>query len=165
MGLITPDYGLLFWMLLSFGILMYVLKKFAWKPILQSIKGREDHIAKSLRDAEYARNEVAQLQERQTEVVAKAQAERDEILAQANKNKERIIEEATLKAQQEAKKILDQARDTLSREKETAQAELKAYASKIVMQATEKILRSELKDKQRFEDQVNMIIQEISTQN
>ncbi|MDX9848304.1 MAG: F0F1 ATP synthase subunit B [Tenuifilaceae bacterium] len=165
MGLITPDYGLLFWMLLSFSILMYILKKFAWKPIIQSIKNREDLIAKSLRDAEYARNEVAQIEERQAKVIAKAQAERDEILAQARKTKEKIIEEATAKAQMDSQRVIEQARETIKREKEAAQLEIKTYASKIVIQTTERILRSELKDKQKQDEQINSIIREISEQN
>lgn len=165
MGLITPDYGLLFWMLLSFSILMFILKKFAWKPIIQSIKNREDLIAKSLRDAEYARNEVAQIEERQAKVIAKAQAERDAILAQARKTKEKIIEEANAKAQMDSQRVIEQARETIKREKEAAQLEIKTYASKIVIQTTERILRSELKDKQKQDEQINSIIREISEQN
>ncbi|MDX9769362.1 MAG: F0F1 ATP synthase subunit B [Tenuifilaceae bacterium] len=165
MGLITPDYGLLFWMLVSFSILLFLLKKFAWKQIIYSIKSREDEVAKALREAEYARNEVAQLQERQAKVVAKAQAERDSILAEAKKNKERIIEEANAKALHDSTKMIEQARETISREKEAAQHELKQYASNIILQATERILRSELKDKGKHEEQISSIINEISTQN
>ncbi len=165
MGLITPDYGLLFWMLLSFSVLMYILKKFAWKTIIQSIKNREDLIAKSLRDAEYARNEVAQIEERQAKVIAKAQSDRDEILAQARKTKEKILEEANAKAQMDSQRTIEQARETIKREKEAAQLEIKTYASKIVIQTTERILRSELKDKQRQDEQINLIIKEISEQN
>ncbi len=165
MGLITPDYGLLFWMLLSFTILVVLLKKFAWKQILNSIKNREEEVASALREAEYARNEIAQLQERQAQITAKAQAERDSIMAQANKNKERILEEANAKALQESNKMIEQARETIRREKEAAQQEIKAYASSIVLQATERILRAELKDKKKQEEQINTIINEISSQN
>ena len=165
MGLITPDYGLLFWMLLSFTILVVLLKKFAWKQILNSIKNREEEVASALREAEDARNEIAQLQERQAQITAKAQAERDSIMAQANKNKERILEEANAKALQESNKMIEQARETIRREKEAAQQEIKAYASSIVLQATERILRAELKDKKKQEEQINTIINEISSQN
>ena len=165
MGLITPDYGLLFWMLLSFTILVVLLQKFAWKQILNSIKNREEEVASALREAEYARNEIAQLQERQAQITAKAQAERDSIMAQANKNKERILEEANAKALQESNKMIEQARETIRREKEAAQQEIKAYASSIVLQATERILRAELKDKKKQEEQINTIINEISSQN
>ncbi len=165
MGLITPDYGLIFWMALSFGILLFILRKFAWKTIIHSIKDREELIAKSLRDAELARNELANLENRNAELLAKAHAEKTVIIAQANKTKEKIVKDAQQVAQNEATKILDQNREAIKREKEKAQLEIKAYASQIIMQATERILRKELEDKVAYEDQINSIIQEISSQN
>ncbi len=165
MGLITPDYGLLFWMLLSFSILLYILKKFAWKPILGGIKNREELVSRALHSAELARNEVAQLEERNAKLIEKVQLERDAIIQEARKQKERILEEATLKAQQEAQKYLEQAREAIKREKEIAQLELKAYASDLVVKATERILRKELEDKKNYETQINNIIEELTTKN
>ncbi|MDD2196392.1 MAG: F0F1 ATP synthase subunit B [Bacteroidales bacterium] len=165
MGLITPDYGLLFWMALSFGILLFILKKFAWKTILKSIKDREEFITKSLRDADTARNELANLENRNIELLAKANAERSDIISQANKARDKILQQAQLTAQDEAKKVLDQAREVIKREKESAQLEIKAYASQIVMLAAERILRKELKDKVVYEEQIDSIIQELSSQN
>ena len=165
MGLITPDYGLLFWMALSFGILLFILKKFAWKTILKSIKDREEFITKSLRDADTARNELANLENRNIELLAKANAERSDIISQANKARDKILQQAQLTAQDEAKKVLDQAREVIKREKESAQLEIKAYASQIVMLAAERILRKELKDKAVYEEQIDSIIQELSSQN
>jgi F-type H+-transporting ATPase subunit b len=165
MGLITPDYGLIFWMLVSFSILMFILKKFAWKPILHGIKSREDQISKALHDAEMARNEIAKVETRSAEIINKANSERDAIILEARKNKDRIIEEANLKAQQNTQKILDQARDLIKREKDVAQHEIKSYASKIILLATERILRKELEDKGSCEEQVNLVIQELSSKN
>jgi F-type H+-transporting ATPase subunit b len=165
MGLITPDYGLIFWMLVSFSVLLFILKKFAWKPILQGIKSREEYIAKALRDAEYARNEIAKLEERSNEMRAQAQAEKDEILAQARQTKDRIIEEANAKAQLETQKMLLNAEENIRRQSEAAQIELKTNTSKIILQATERILRKELENKSNYEEQVNSIIQELSSQN
>jgi F-type H+-transporting ATPase subunit b len=165
MGLITPDYGLLFWMLLSFGVLMFLLKKFAWKPILHGIKSREEMISKALHEAEMARTDISKLEERSAEIINKAQSDSEAILLDAKKTKERIIEEASLKAQQDAQKFLDQAREILKREKEVAQLEIKVYASKIILDATERILRRELKDKNKYEEQINLVIQELSAKN
>lgn len=165
MGIITPDYGLLFWMLLSFSILLFILKKFAWKPILQSIKSREELIAKSLRDAEYARNEVAKLEERNAELLAKANAERDAVLAQANLAKDKILADAQLRAQAQTQKTIDQANETIKREREVAQLEVRAYATQIIIQATERILRKELKDVDSSEAQINSIIKELTSKN
>lgn len=165
MGLITPDYGLLFWMLLSFSILLLILKKFAWKPILQGIKNREEQISKSLREAEMARNEIVKLQVQIDELAKKALAEREQMMQEARKLKEKMIEEAGVKAQEEAQKLVAQARETIKREREAAQIELKAYASKIVLQVTELILRKELEDKGKHEEQVNALIKELSSMN
>jgi F-type H+-transporting ATPase subunit b len=165
MGLITPDYGLLFWMLLSFSILLFILKKFAWKPILQGIKNREEQISKSLREAEMARNEIAKLQVQIDEMAKKAQLEREQMMQDARKLKEKMIEEAGVKAQEEAQKLMAQARESIRREKEAAQAELKAYTSKIVLQVAELILRKELDEKGKHEEQVNALIKELSSLN
>jgi F-type H+-transporting ATPase subunit b len=165
MGLITPDYGLLFWMLVSFGILMFLLKKFAWKPILHGIKSREEMISKALHDADMARYEISKLEERGAQIINKAQSEGEAIILDAKKARVRIIEEANLKAQQDAQKFLDQARDIIKREKDVAQLEIKAYASKIILDATERILRRELQDKNKYEEQINLVIQELSAKN
>ncbi|MFO8021872.1 MAG: F0F1 ATP synthase subunit B [Perlabentimonas sp.] len=165
MGLITPDYGLLFWMLVSFSILLVILRKFAWKPIMQGIRNREEKIAKALRDADYARNEIAKLEERNDELIAKAQATRDSILAEAKKTKERIIEEARVKSQEETQKFLNQAQEQIKREQEIAKLEFKSYATQLVIQISEKIIRQELHDKAKYEEQINSIIQELSSQN
>lgn len=165
MGLITPDYGLLFWMLLSFGLLVFILKKFAWKAILDIIKSRENFVSKSLHEAEFARSEIANLEEKKAQVIAKTQVERNEILTRANKTGESIILESKAKAEKEAQNIIAKANLTITREKEAAQLELKRYASAIILQTTERILRSELKGKENFEQQVSAIINELSAQN
>jgi F-type H+-transporting ATPase subunit b len=165
MGLITPDFGLLFWMLVSFSILMFILKKYAWKPILHGIKNREEYIAKALREADFSKNELAKLEERKAEMLVKIQAERDAIIAQAKEKSQSIIDEATRKAMAESDRFLEKARITIKREKEAAQQELKAYTTKIVLTATERILRQELKNKDKYEDQIDSIIKELSSQN
>ena len=150
---------------MSFSLLLIILKKYAWKPILQGIKSREELISKSLREAEYARNEVAKLEDHNAQLLLKVEAEKEAILNKAKQARDKIMEEALANAQIQAQKFLDQARDTIRREKEVAQLELKAYASKIILQATERILRKELEDKGNFEKQVNSIIQELTSQN
>lgn len=165
MGIITPDYGLLFWMLVSFSIVLFILKKFAWKPILHGIKSREDLIAKSLRDAEYARNEVEKLEEKKVEILVKANAEKEAILNQAKAEKAKIIEEALQKAQSLSQKTIAQAQETIKRDKENAEFEIRSYATQIILQATEKILRRELEHKENAELQINEILKELTSQN
>jgi F-type H+-transporting ATPase subunit b len=165
MGLITPDYGLLFWMLLSFGIVLYILKKFAWKPILQGIKHREEQIAKSLREADRAREEIAKLQAQNLEMSNLARQERDSIMLEAKSFKERMVKEASEKAQEETKKYLEQARLTIAQEKETAMAELKASALELSLKLSEIILRREIKDKDNYEKHAKSLLNEIATKN
>lgn len=165
MGLITPDYGLLIWMLISFGTVIWLLKKFAWKPILQGLKHREEQIAKSLREADSARNEMVKLHEQNAEMANLARQERDAIMLEAKVFRERMVKEATDKAQVDAKKFLEQARQTIIREKEVAQSELKTYASTLAIQMAEIILRKELSNKQGYEEQIRSIINEMTTKN
>lgn len=165
MGLITPDYGLLFWMLLSFGIVLLILRKFAWKPILQGIKNREEQIAKSLREAEKAREEISRLQYQNAALAENARRERDAIMLEATQYKDKMIREASEKAQEEAKKFLEQARATINREREIAQSEIKSYVASIAFQIAETILRKELSDKRQLEAQVNAIIDELASKN
>lgn len=165
MGLITPDYGLLIWMLISFGTVIWLLKKFAWKPILQGLKHREEQIAKSLREADSARNEMVKLHEQNAEMANLARQERDAIMLEAKVFSERMVKEATDKAQVDAKKFLEQARQTIIREKEVAQSELKTYASTLAIQMAEIILRKELSNKQGYEEQIRSIINEMTTKN
>ncbi len=94
MELITPDIGLIFWMTLSFAIVLAILKKFAWKPILQGLKDREDSIKESLSSAEKARDEMAKLQSDNEKLLDEARLERDEILKQALATANTIKEEA-----------------------------------------------------------------------
>ena len=88
MSLITPDFGLFFWMLIAFGLVVFVLGKFAWKPILKGLKGREDSIADALNRAKQAQEEVVQLQAKQEEMAAAAQADRDRMVDEARKTRE-----------------------------------------------------------------------------
>ena len=83
MGLVTPDYGLLFWMLLSFSIVLYILKKFAWKPILQGLKSREESISRALKQAEDAKAEIAKIHELNLELAEKARIEREKDFQEA----------------------------------------------------------------------------------
>lgn len=165
MGLITPDYGLLFWMLLSFGLVLYILKKFAWKPILQGIKHREEQIAKSLREADRAREEIAKLQAQNLEMANLARQERDAIMLEAKSFKERMIKEASEKAQEETKKYLEQARLTIAQERESAKAELKASSLELSLKLSEIILRREIKDKDNYEKHAKLLLEEIATKN
>lgn len=165
MGLITPDYGLVVWMLISFGLVLFVLKKFAWKPIMQGLKSREESIAKSLHMAEEARNEIKKLQAYNEELAEKARAERELALKEAKSLRDKIVEEAKTQAQAEAQKIIDKSRMLIIQEKENAQKELAQMASTLALEITEKVLRKQFADKDKQIEYFKELIKEVSSKN
>jgi F-type H+-transporting ATPase subunit b len=144
MKLVTPDIGLLFWMLVSFGIVLFLLRKFAWKPILASLKSREENISEALNTAKRAKEEMASLKADNEKLLQQARAERDAMLKEARDTKDAIISESKSKAQAEANKIMASARETINTEKNAAIAELKNQVASMSIDIAEKILRQEL---------------------
>ncbi|MGE0078372.1 MAG: F0F1 ATP synthase subunit B [Bacteroidales bacterium] len=162
MGLVTPDYGLLFWMLLSFSILLFILKKFAWKPILQGLKSREEFISKALRQAEEAKAELTKIQEKNLELAEKARVEREKDFQEAKAFREKIIEEAKEEARLEAQKMIEKARDLIRQEKDIAKKELYITVSSLAIDLSEKILRKQFSDREQQQRYVNELINEMS---
>jgi F-type H+-transporting ATPase subunit b len=146
MGLVLPDYGLLFWMLLTFLIILYILKKFAWKPILGSLKEREESIEDALKSAEKAREELSNLQASNEKILAEARKEREEMLKEAREIKQKMIDEAKDKASQEANKMIELAKVAIENEKAAAIVDMKKSIAEMSIQIAEKILKKELSD-------------------
>lgn len=160
MQLINPGFGLIFWMTLAFLIVLFVLKKYAWKPILASLKEREDSIEDALRAADEAKKEMAALQAKNEELLKKAREERDVILADARKIKDKIIAESREKAAKEASIIIDDAREQINSEKQAALVELKNLIAEYSIEIAEKVLKQELSDKKKQQAYVEKIIKE-----
>ena len=110
MGLVTPDIGTIFWMLLMFIILLVILKKFAWKPILNALENREKSIEDSLRSADRAREEMEQLKADNEKIMAEARLERDNMLKETKQISDRILSEAKVKATEEARLLIEATR-------------------------------------------------------
>lgn len=151
MELIKPSIGLIFWMSISFLTLLFILKKFAWKPILNMLHEREQNIAEALNTAKKAREEMASLKADNERLLNEARLERDRMIKEARDTKDAIIAEAKGKAQAEANKIMAQTRETIQTEKNAALTELKNQVASMSIQIAEKILRTELSsdDKQK----------------
>ena len=162
MGLINPDYGLLFWMTLSFGIVLYILAKYAWKPILKSLKDREDSIEGALKSAELAKLEMENLQSSNEKIILEARAERDNLIKEARDVKETIIKEAKIVAKEEASKLVQSARIEIENEKATAVNEIKTQVTLLSIQIAEKILKKELADSKDQQDYVKVLLNEIN---
>ena len=144
--LVTPELGLIFWTTVVFLLLLFVLKKYAWKPILNSVDERNKSIEKALKAADKAKEEMKSLNAENEKILIEAKKERDLLLKEARGIKEKIISEAKEKATIEADKIIISAKDQIKNDKMKAITELKNNVAELSIEMTEKILKSELSD-------------------
>ena len=151
MNLITPDLGLLVWTGIIFVILMFILTKFIWKPILSSVNAREKKISDALELAEKTKAEMTALQAANENLLKEARAERDAIVKDAKEVATRMVEASKNEAKAEASKIVEAARVSINAEKAAAISELKTQVASISLEIAEKIIRGELSsyDKQK----------------
>lgn len=149
MSLINPGFGLVIWMTIAFGILLFILAKYAWPAILTSLKEREKSIEEALSSAEKAREAMKGLKLDNEELIREAKDDRDIILKEARKLKEKMIAEAKEKAQVAADSIVENARERIKSEKKAALVEIKNTIATYSIDIAEKILCEELKDKKR----------------
>jgi F-type H+-transporting ATPase subunit b len=149
MELVKPAIGLLFWMVLAFSVLLYILGKFAWKPILQSLKEREDGISESLTKARQAEEKMAQLKAGHEQLMAEARAERDNILKEARVMKDQIISDAKIKASTEANDIVARAKEEINTQKRAAMAEIQKQVATFSVEIAEKLIRHELSNDEK----------------
>lgn len=142
--MIEPGIGLLFWMTLTFIILLFLLAKFAWKPILNAVNDREVTIIDALNQAKLAKQEMAQLKEDNERILREARAERDGILKEAREMKDKIVNEAKERAKVEGEKMIAAARQSIQSEKNAAMADIKNQIGTLSVNIAENILREKL---------------------
>lgn len=140
--------GLFFWSALIFIGLILLLKKFAWKPILDAINSREEGIRQALLSAENAKKEMQNLKSDNEKLLAEARAERDALMKEAREIKEKMITDAKVEAQAQGEKLIAQAKSSIESEKNAALAELKSQVSNLSIEIAEKVLREELSNKE-----------------
>jgi len=146
MELIQPAIGLIFWMSVSFLLLLFILRKFAWKPILGAVKTREQSIADALNEAKKMRDDMAKMSASNEEVMRQARAERDTLLKEARDIRDKEIAEAKSKAKAEADAMLGRAREDIRNEKNAAIVELRNQVADLSVQVAERILKEKLGD-------------------
>ena len=149
MDLVTPDVGLLFWTVVSFGILFFVLRKFAWKPIVNTVDTREKSIREALDQADKARLEMQNLQADNERILKEARAERETLLKEAREIKAKMITDAKDEAQLQANKMIEQAQTAIDSEKKAAMAELKSHVANLSVDIAEKMVKEELSNKDK----------------
>lgn len=144
MDLLLPGFGLIFWTLLAFIIVFLILKKFAWKPILKSLKERETSITDSLATAERVKAEMAQLQSENEALLARAREERGQLLKEARETRDKIVNDAKEQAKAEANRIVAEAQQAIQQQKMAAITDVKNQIGTLVIEVAEKVLRREL---------------------
>jgi F-type H+-transporting ATPase subunit b len=149
MDLIKPGFGLVFWTVITFIILLILLRKFAWKPILGAVSEREEGIKEALASAENARKEMENLKADNERILQEARTERESMLKEAREIKENTIARAETEAQERANKIIEKAQAAIESEKKAAMAELKNHVADLSIEIAEKVVRAELSNKDR----------------
>ena len=152
--------GLFVWQTVLFLTLLFLLRKYAWKPILNAVEEREEGIKNALEAAENAKKEMEALNADNERILREAKAERDNILKEAREIKETIISESKIQATEEADKLLASAREQINNEKLAAITELKNQVAELSIDIAEKVLKSELKDVSKQKELVNTALKE-----
>ena len=154
--------GLFFWQTIIFILLIFLLKKYAWKPILDAVNEREEGIKKALLSAEKAKEEMASLQSDNEATLKKARAERDSLLKEAREIKQQLIDDAKNEAQSEAKKIISQAQETIQNEKKAAISDLKNQVASLSIDIAEKVLKEKLSDDKTQMNLVKDLVKDVT---
>ncbi len=164
MSLVTPDFGLLVWMTLIFGIVLFILARFGFPVITRSVEARAERIRTTLDDLKKAEERMKVLAREQEELIARAKEERDAIISDANLTRRQIVSQAREEALAESERIVTKARQDIEHEKETALRELRGKVADLSMQIAGKVLRKSLDGDGEQLRYVNRLIDELSEQ-
>lgn len=159
--LVQPGIGLIVWMTVAFLVVWVLLGKFAWKPILKSLKERESSIEDALNSAKKAKEEVASLKADNEKLLQEARNERDAMLKEARETKERIVAEAKTAAAEEGSQIIAKARESIQNEKNAAITELKNHVATLSIEIAEKILKAELDNEEKQKQLVSTLLEDV----
>lgn len=162
MSLLIPDSGLLFWMLLVFGVVVFVLAKYGFPVIVKMVEERKAFIDESLLMAEKAKTELEKVKEEGEKIIDEARKEHTSIINDAAAIKDVIIREAKMKALSEANKIIEEARNQINNEKEEAIRDVRRQVAALSVDIAEKVLREQLSGKKEQESMIDRLIDEIN---
>lgn len=161
MELLQPGVGLIIWNLVAFLVLFFILKKFAWKPILKSLNERETSIADSIAMADKVKAEMALMKNENEAMMAKAREERGQMLKEAKETSDKIVNAAKEQAKVEANRIMADATQAIQNQKMAALTDVKNQVGKLVVEVSEKVLRRELNDKAGQESFIRQLAGEV----
>ena len=161
MELLSPHLGLILWTLLAFIIVLLILGKYAWKPILKSLNEREKNISDSILSAENMRKEMEKMHSENEALLAKAREERSQMMREAKEMKDKITQDAKEQARNETNKIVADAQSVINQQKMAAIVDLKNQVGNLVLEVSEKVLRRELSNKEEQEKYIQQLAQNI----
>jgi F-type H+-transporting ATPase subunit b len=159
-ALLTPAFGTVVWSTIAFLVVLFLLRKMAWGPILTALKEREESIATALNEADKARSEMSALQADNERLLQEARAERDGMLREAREMADKLVADAKGKAKEEAAREAESAREVIATERKAAVAELKSEVAKLSVSIAEQLIRAELADAGKQEALVSKLIDE-----
>ena len=161
MGLLTPDPGLVFWMLVIFGAVFFILAKFGFPAIIKAVEDRKAYIDNSLKSAREANERLAHVKEESEQLLQEARAEQARILSEASATRDRIIKEAQSKAITEGNRLMEEVKKQIETEKESALRDIRRQVAMLSVDIAEKIMRNSLKDSKEQEDLINRMLDEM----
>jgi len=161
MELVTPGIGLIFWMAISFLILLLILRKYAWKPVLKMLKHREETIENALNEAERAREEAAVLDEQNKTLLKQNNEKHLEMMSEIEKIRTQKMQEAKDEARQKTEQMMKEAQESIENERQLAFAELKNDMADISVDIASKILKEQLKSDNKVEEFAQMLVDEM----
>lgn len=161
MELLTPEFGLFFWTLLAFLVVLFILRKFAWKPILNSLSERETGIADAIASAEKVKQEMATIKGENEQLLVKAREERSQMLKEAKEEQDRIISKAKEDTKVIADKMIAEAQQQIQQQKMAALTEVKNEVGKLSLEVAEKVLRKQLATADSQQEYAKMLAEEI----
>lgn len=162
MNLVTPDFGLLFWMVVIFGLVFFLLAKFGFPVITDMVDKRSAKIAQSLKDADEIEARMASWKVEQAQMLEATRKEQSQMLREATETKARIVADAKAQAQAEADKILSEAKAQIEAEKESALRDVRKEIALLSVQVAEKVLRHELSDEGSQRAFIDQLVDEAS---
>ena len=165
MELFTPDFGLIFWMFVSFGVLFLVLWRYAWPIILKGLDQRADLIDKGVEYAQNAKLQLDNAKEEADKYLAQARRQQADMLREADKMKTEIIEEARTEAQKEAQKVMDQAKVSIAQQQKEAEQAFRDQVSDFALQIAEKVTKQNLADDKAQTRLVDSLLDEMESKN
>lgn len=163
MELFTPDFGLIFWMFVSFGILFLILWRFAWPAILKGIESRAELIDKGVEYAQNAKEQLDNAHRKAQEYITEARKQQAEMLRDADKMKNQIVDEARSEAQKEAQKVMDQAKVSIAQQQKEAEQAFRDSVSEFALQIAGKVVKQDMADSKAQSALVGKLLDEMET--